>query len=72
MSTRTINALIVTNLAACSGGITWVVTEMILRRSTKMSLFGLCSGIVAGLVAITPACGYVTPAASFVFGSLGT
>jgi Amt family ammonium transporter len=32
---------------------------------------GFCAGIVAGLVTITPACGFVTPASSIVFGVVG-
>ena len=34
----------------------------------RPSLLGLCSGLVAGLVAITPAAGYVSPAAAVIFG----
>ena len=48
MNTRAINVLITTNLAACTGGVTWIMTEMIFKRTLKMSLFGLCSGIVSG------------------------
>jgi Amt family ammonium transporter len=43
---------------------------MIFKRTLKMSLFGLCSGIISGLAAITPACGHVTPASSLAFGAL--
>jgi Amt family ammonium transporter len=40
-------------------GVAWAVTEWVLKG--KPSLLGICSGIVAGLVAITPAAGYVGP-----------
>jgi Amt family ammonium transporter len=54
--------MVVTNLAAAVGGMTWIVLDWRLER--KWSVVGLCSGIVAGLVGITPAAGYVgSPAA---------
>ena len=55
-----------THLTACVGMLTWMVIESIFEK--KQSVVGAASGIVAGLVAITPACGYVTPMASFAFG----
>ncbi len=45
-------------------GVTWMVTEWILKG--KPSLLGVCSGIVAGLVAITPAAGYVGPMGAMI------
>ena len=60
-----------TNLAASLAGLTWVLTEMLFKRTKKMSLYGFCNGAVSGLVAITPASGYVSPASSLVFGALG-
>ena len=71
VNSRAVNALIVTNLAACSGGIVWMVMEMILNRTYKMSLLGFCSGCIAGMVAITPAAGFVPPASSLIFGLVG-
>ena len=70
INARAGNAVIVTNMAASIGGVTWVLTEMVLKRSVKMSLYGFCNGAVSGLVAITPAAGFVTPASSLVFGAL--
>jgi len=52
---RAILAAVVTNLAACVGGITWCVLDYRLER--KWSTVGFCSGVVAGLVAITPGSG---------------
>ncbi|KAB5551205.1 ammonium transporter [Coniochaeta sp. 2T2.1] len=66
---RAIMAAVVTNLAACVGGITWCVLDYRLER--KWSTVGFCSGVVAGLVAITPGSGYVPPWAAVVYGILG-
>ena len=54
---RAIQACIVTNLAASVGGLTWMLLDYRLER--KWSVIGFCSGAVAGLVAITPASGFV-------------
>jgi ammonium transporter, Amt family len=70
IDSRAVNAVIVTNLGASLSGLTWILTEMLWNRSRKMSLYGFCNGVVAGLVCITPA-GYVSPASSLVFGALG-
>jgi Amt family ammonium transporter len=61
-------AMAVTHIAAASGAMTWMISEWIVRG--RPSLLGLCSGLVAGLVAITPAAGYVTPAAALLFGAV--
>lgn len=52
---RSVMAAVVTNLAACVGGVTWCVLDYRLER--KWSTVGFCSGVVAGLVAITPGSG---------------
>ena len=61
-------AMLVTHIAAAAGAMTWMVGEWTVRRSP--SLLGLCSGLVAGLVAITPAAGFVTPAAAAAIGGI--
>ncbi|KAI8635174.1 ammonium transporter [Xylariaceae sp. FL1651] len=66
---RAVMAAVVTNLAACVGGITWCVLDYRLER--KWSTVGFCSGVVAGLVAITPGSGYVPSWAAVPFGVLG-
>ncbi|KAG9810459.1 ammonium transporter MEP2, partial [Aureobasidium melanogenum] len=63
---RAVMALVVTNLAASVGGITWCLLDYRLER--KWSTVGFCSGAVAGLVAITPASGYVPAWSAVVFG----
>lgn len=46
------------------GGVAWMCTEWVIKG--KPSLLGVCSGIVAGLVAITPAAGYVGPMGALI------
>jgi Amt family ammonium transporter len=59
-------AMAVTHIAAAAGALSWMAAEWIVRG--RPSLLGLCSGLVAGLVAITPAAGFVSPRAALVFG----
>ncbi|KAF2745560.1 ammonium transporter-like protein [Sporormia fimetaria CBS 119925] len=66
---RAVMAAVVTNLAACVGGITWCLVDYRLER--KWSTVGFCSGVIAGLVAITPGSGYVPAWAAVVFGVCG-
>lgn len=63
---RAVMAAVVTNLSACVGGLTWCLMDY--RYEGKWSTVGFCSGVVAGLVAITPASGYVPPWAAVVIG----
>ncbi|KAK3700449.1 ammonium transporter Amt1 [Vermiconidia calcicola] len=63
---RAVMAALVTNLAACMGGITWCVVDYRLER--KWSTVGFCSGAISGLVAITPGSGFVPAWAAVVFG----
>lgn len=63
---RAANACIITNLAASVGGLTWMLWDWRLER--KWSAVGFCSGAIAGLVAITPASGFVGAPASVLFG----
>jgi Amt family ammonium transporter len=60
------NALIVTNTAAAMGGLAWMTASWI--RHGHPSVLGLACGAVAGLVAITPAAGYVDTPASVLIG----
>jgi len=54
------------NLAAISSGITWVLLDFRLAR--KWSMVGLCSGFISGLVAATPASGYIPISSSILLG----
>jgi Amt family ammonium transporter len=60
------NALLVTNTAAGAATLTWVLASYVHRR--KVSVIGAACGAVAGLVAITPASGYVTAGGAVVIG----
>lgn len=60
------SAFAATHFAAAAGGLTWAALEWILRG--KPSVLGACSGLVAGLVCITPASGYVTPMPALLMG----
>jgi Amt family ammonium transporter len=60
------NALLVTNTAAGAATITWVLASYVHKR--KVSVVGAACGAVAGLVAITPASGYVTAGGALVIG----
>ncbi|KAJ3099101.1 hypothetical protein HDU97_003480 [Phlyctochytrium planicorne] len=61
-------AAVVTHLAAAAGAIAWPAWDYF--WSKKFSGLGFCSGAVAGLVAITPASGFVAPWASVIIGLL--
>jgi ammonium transporter, Amt family len=58
------NAFTTTMLCAATAGFVWASAEWIIRA--KPSVLGFCSGIVAGLVVITPAAGFVTPAGAMI------
>lgn len=66
---RAVSACVVTHFAACTGGFTWVLLDY--RVDKKYSAVGFCSGCIAGLVAITPASGYVPIWSSVIFGVVG-
>lgn len=63
-----VNAFVVTNTAAAAAGLSWALMEWM--RNGKPTIFGLCSGAVAGLVAITPAAGYVSVIPAIIIGFL--
>ena len=60
------NALLVTNLAAAAGAMSWMITDWI--RKGKPSAVGISVGAVCALATITPASGYVGPMSSIVIG----
>jgi Amt family ammonium transporter len=59
-------AMLVTHTATATAGFTWMIVEWIMKG--KPTVIGICSGAVAGLVAITPASGFVGPMGSFWIG----
>jgi Amt family ammonium transporter len=61
-------AMTVTQIATATAGLSWMFVEWALRG--KPTVVGICSGAVAGLVAITPASGFVGPVGSLVIGAV--
>ncbi|WP_456305744.1 ammonium transporter [Falsiroseomonas oryziterrae] len=61
-------AMVVTQIACAAGAIAWMLGEWAVKG--KPSVLGLISGAVAGLVAITPASGWVFPGAALIIGIL--
>ena len=59
-------AMLVTQIATATAGLTWMFAEWGFSR--KPSLLGILSGAIAGLVAITPAAGFVGPVGAFFIG----
>ncbi|MSU50596.1 MAG: ammonium transporter [Opitutus sp.] len=62
------NAFTTTTLATAVASFTWAALEYISRG--KASVLGFCSGAVAGLVVVTPACGFITPSSAMPLGIL--
>ncbi len=62
-----VNALVTTNTAAASCGLAWMILSW---RDGKPSVLGIVTGAVVGLVAITPAAGFVTPLAAIFIGAI--
>jgi ammonium transporter, Amt family len=62
------STFVATNTAAAAATLTWMLTEWSVRGTP--SVMGAAGGAVAGLVAITPASGYVTPMSALVIGAL--
>jgi len=66
----TAQALTATQAAAASGALTWLIIEGV--HQGKSSALGFASGILAGLVAVTPAAGVVQPAGALALGALAS
>jgi Amt family ammonium transporter len=62
------NAFMTTTLAAAIAGFVWAMLELVIKGHA--SILGFCSGIVAGLVVITPACGFVDSTGAVIIGVL--
>ncbi|MCX5709324.1 MAG: ammonium transporter [Candidatus Omnitrophica bacterium] len=63
-----VNAFVVTNTAAAAAGLSWALIEWF--HNGKPTMFGVASGAVAGLVAITPAAGFVSVVPAVIIGLL--
>lgn len=69
-NTVAVSAFINTNTAAAAAGLTWLVLDWIFNKVPTM--LGVATGLVAGLVAVTPAAGYVTPMSAIAIGVIAT
>lgn len=66
----TARALTMTQVSAASGALTWLIIEAIVFR--KVTSLGFVSGVLAGLVAITPAAGVVKPVGAIALGAVSS
>lgn len=62
-----VNALLTTNTSAATAGLVWMLLTWLDGRPSTL---GIATGMVVGLAAVTPASGYITPAASMVVGAV--
>lgn len=63
------SAFVTTNTAAAAAALSWILAEWL--HHGKPTMLGAASGCIAGLVAITPGAGFVTPLASIIIGLVG-
>ena len=63
-------ALLTTTVATAVAGLTWMIIEYLVFK--KATLLGMASGVVAGLVAITPAAGFVSVVGAIIVGAVGS
>jgi len=63
-------AVLTTTIATAAGAVTWMLIEWVIYK--KPTLLGVASGIIAGLVAITPAAGFVDVNGAFIIGIVGS
>ncbi|PYG87220.1 Amt family ammonium transporter [Ruminiclostridium sufflavum DSM 19573] len=64
-----VNAFLTTNTSAAAGAVAFIACEWLINK--KPTILGTLSGAIAGLVAITPGCGYVAPMSAFLIGLVG-
>jgi Amt family ammonium transporter len=62
-----VNAVVATMISASAGALTWMAASWL---KGKPSALGMISGAIAGLVAITPACGFVSPMSAILIGGV--
>jgi Amt family ammonium transporter len=61
-----VNAFVTTHIATAAAGLTWALADWLHHK--KPTTLGMITGAVAGLVAITPACGFITPMSAIWVG----
>lgn len=64
-----VNAFVVSIISAASGYLVWVLLEWVIHR--RPTILGSLSGLVAGLVSVTPGCGFVGIGSSVLIGAMG-
>ena len=69
-SGQAVQAFVTTQVATAVAGFTWAMIELV--RNGKATALGMITGAVAGMVAITPAAGFVSPGSAMVIGAGGT
>jgi Amt family ammonium transporter len=62
------NAFVTTNTAASAAAVAWMIVEW--RHSGRPTMLGVATGAVAGLVAITPGAGFVSPVSAMIIGAV--
>ncbi len=65
-----VRAFVTTQIATAAAGFTWSIIELV--RNGRATALGMVTGCVAGMVAITPAAGFVSPGSAMVIGAGGT
>ncbi len=65
-----VTAFVNTNTAAAAAGVIWMILDW--KFNSVPTMLGVATGLVAGLVAITPAAGFVTPLSSIVIGAIAS
>ncbi|KAJ3027632.1 UNVERIFIED_CONTAM: hypothetical protein HDU68_003456 [Siphonaria sp. JEL0065] len=68
-NSRGVNAAFSSNLAACAGGLVWMMLDMVVNKK-GFTAIGFCTGAIAGLATITPGSGFVQPGFGLVYGIL--
>ncbi|USS86134.1 ammonium transporter [Fructilactobacillus cliffordii] len=63
-------AMLTTTVATATAMLVWVILDVFMKRNA--TLFGICSGAICGLVAITPACGFVSIESAMIIGAIAT
>ncbi|MBR2495330.1 ammonium transporter [Helicobacter sp.] len=64
-----VNAFVVSVISAASGYFMWILLEWVIHR--RPTILGSLSGLVAGLVSVTPGCGFVSLSSSIIIGAIG-
>jgi len=63
-----VSAFVATHIAACAGGVSWMIAEWIYQG--KPTVLGVASGIISGLATITPGAGFLGPLSALFVGIL--